>query len=426
MPLLILVVMLVVAGVVIIILQSTQKQVKGRLPEQPINNSTETNLNLSPLYISDGKLFKSDSKIGLRQLESHYIKEMKNRVEKSKKNASWKEGTTWDTSFAQMQGMGERPEGGEVQFTSLVRTSQTQILYFLKSSTFGGLFQYDLENDIELRLLHRQNLDYQDLSPANDKGELLLCAGQADGSFHIAKMGVDGEDYQELSGGDTLDAAPFWVWDKPGHVVYQSQGIARDAEGFIKGISPAVINLLDIETGELQTVFSDSDYDYLKPQVSKNGSLYFIRRPYVMEGHGNSNVLVDVLMFPFRLLRAVFHYLNFFSMMYSQKPLTSAGGPKVNEDAKKLIIKGRRVEAEKALRKAQMVQGVPSLVPASWELICCDQDGKQRVLATNVASFNLCEEDRLLFTNGCGVFYIDNEGKHYKLLQDKLVEEAYL
>ncbi|MFX5595148.1 hypothetical protein ABTD92_21070, partial [Acinetobacter baumannii] len=85
----------------------------------------------------------------------------------------------------------------------------------------------------------------------------------------------------------------------------------------------------------------------------------------------------------FRLLRAVFHYLNFFSLMYSRKPLTSASGPALNADLKEIILKGKRIDAEKALLNENKINGVPSLVPASWQLISRDQQGNETVLAAN-------------------------------------------
>ena len=274
---------------------------------------------LEPLYISDGKLFQRDRQGDIHHIESTFVQDMKARLERDKKLAGWKEGTTWDTSFAQVRGMGERQEDGEVRFASVVRLSQDQLLYFLKSATFGGLFLYDFKTQSEQRLLHRQHLDYQDLSPANDKGEVLLASYQAGFNSHIALMNSDGNNLREVTGGDTLDCAPAWVKNKNNEIVYQSQGIARTAEGYIKGIGPSSINLLNIEDGKLETIFANGGFDYLKPQVSNNGDLYFIRRPYESNHYSNSNALMDVLFFPFSLLRAVFHYLNFLSTVIELK-----------------------------------------------------------------------------------------------------------
>ena len=57
-----------------------------------------------------------------------------------------------------------------------------------------------------------------------------------------------------------------------------------------------------------------------------------IRRPVdkpAVERAGGA--LKDTLLMPFRLLKAVFGYLNFFSMVYGKEPLRSAGGPRTPE-----------------------------------------------------------------------------------------------
>ena len=274
--------------------------------------------------------------------------------------------------------------------------------------------------------MHSQALDYQDLSTANDNEEILLSAQQNGGIANIAIINPSGKDYREVTGGDTMDKSPSWVPSRPNHIVYQSQGLARANDGYIKGVGPAEIAMLDVQSGELESIFADESTDFLNPRVSHNGNLYFIRRPYNAEGYSQSNILLDALLFPFRLLRAVFHYLNFFSLMYSRKPLTSAGGPRVERDPKDLILQGRRIDAEKALRKGIATSGVPSLVPSDWVLIRCNENGIQETLAKSVAAYNLDNDGNIIYTNGCGIFYITPEGRHEKVLEDKPIEDILI
>lgn len=381
---------------------------------------------VAPVFISDGKLFSFGSNQKTNQIESPYVEDMSARFERNKKLAGWKEGTTWDTSFAQMRGMGERHEESNIEFSSVTRFGEKKLLYFLKGAGFGGLFEYCMATGDELRIMHRQNLHYQDLSRPNDRSQVLLSAVEEGGGANIAVTQPKENVFQELTGGDTLDTAPSWVSNRPDQIVYQSQGLARDPKGYIKGVGPAEIILFDIKSGDMNTIFADDNMDYLKPGVSSNGSLYFISRPYDGEGAGQSNYLQDALFFPFRLLRAVFHYLNFFSLMYSRKPLTSAGGPKMDRDIKDVVLQGRRIDAEKALRKRFAVNGVPSLVPSDWLLVRCDEHGNREVLATHVASYSLGEDDNVIYSNGCGIFYITPDGKHKKVTQENVIDQILL
>jgi len=421
-----LVIFVLLFGLVFFVWRQTSNQGSVMSGSARPEASEDISSHINPVYISDGKLFYHSSSNKSIQIESQHVETLKAREEQNKKLSGWKEGTTWDTSFTQMRGMGERHDESNIEFSSVTRSAKGKLLYFLKGAGFGGLFEYCQETNKELRLMHGQSLDYRDLSRPNSEGQLLFSLVQNGSNSNIATMALDAKRYQELTGGDTVDTSPSWVWDRPDHVVYQSQGLARDPDGYVKGVGPAEIILLNTESGDLETIFADDNTDYLRPQVSQNGSLYFISRPYESDGYSQSNIFMDALLFPFRLLRAVFHYLNFFSLMYTRKPLTSAGGPQVHKDAKDLILQGRRVNAQKALRQGYGTKQTPSLVPANWMLIRCDKQGHREVLATHVASYSLGMDDNIIYSNGFGIFYITPQGEHKKVLQDSLIEETLI
>ncbi|MEJ2622033.1 MAG: hypothetical protein P8163_17805, partial [Candidatus Thiodiazotropha sp.] len=174
------------------------------------------------------------------------------------------------------------------------------------------------------------------------------------------------------------------------------------------------------------TVREEDGYDFLQPKVTPYGDLLFIQRPYEPPRYSGSNFLADFLLFPFRLLRALFHYLNFFSLMYSRKPLTSASGPKVQADLKEMLIKGKRINAENALKQETAVNGVRSLVPKSWRLIQRSQNGEEQVLATNVAGYDITNKGQIVFTNGYGLFLLDGSNGTTVVLKEKLITDVAL
>jgi len=80
-------------------------------------------------------------------------------------------------------------------------------------------------------------------------------------------------------------------------------------------------------------------------------------------------MLLDALLFPFRLARAFFDFLNVFSLTFSKKPLTTASGPKVEgPDEKSMFLRGRLVDAEQLLKEQEGKQEDPALVRQHWEL----------------------------------------------------------
>jgi hypothetical protein len=88
------------------------------------------------------------------------------------------------------------------------------------------------------------------------------------------------------------------------------------------------------------------------------------------------------------------------------------------------LIKGKRLDAEAALRSGVALDGVPSLVPASWQLVCRSPQGEEYVLASHVASFDIASDGTILFSNGYGVFALNGGNPPQVLLRDKLIADV--
>lgn len=374
-------------------------------------------------FISGGKLFYQTPAQELRELQSPYVQSVMDRMERSRQLHGWKEGTSLAMSFTGQQ-RHNASQAVQIQATSAQFTDRGSVLYFLKDESFGGLFEYDLAGGTEKRLVHKQNLSLEDLRLSPD-GKRLLCAQHArNGTASIAVMNADGSDYRELTGGDTVDTAPAWVPDQPHLVMYQSSGLARNPAGFVIATGPASIQMADSRKGTLTPVLEDPKQDFLQPRLGPDGSLYYIRRPYEGQRYPAKNIVLDTLLFPYRLLRALFHFLNFFSLMYTRKPLTTASGPALQADIKDILLKGKRFDAEQAIRSGNKLGGVPSLVPASWQLVRRTQKAEEQVLASHVASFDLAPDGAILFSNGYGVFALEDGEKPRVLLKEKLIGDV--
>jgi hypothetical protein len=374
-------------------------------------------------FISNGLLFFRERGGKLQQMHSTYVQEAEDRKERARSRHGWKKGTSF--GFAAGGRMRDfEPVDKPAQVTSAVYEPGGSLLYFLKDDNVGGLFRRDATSGNEIRILLRQNLHLGDLNLSPD-GTLLAASSQSDGPAHIALLSREGDNYREVTGGDTIDSAPAWIADTPNRLLFQSAGLGRNDQGYIVATGPASIQMLNMESGSVAPVLENPRYDYLKPRVCPKGNLLFIRRPFEAPTYGAPSILLDTLLFPFRLLRAIFHYLNFFSLMYTRKPLTSASGPQTQADLKNILLQGRRVDAEKALRSARSVQGVPSLVPDSWELVSRDREGAERILATNVASYDINPEGTIVYSNGRGVFILEEDGQPPRLaVTDELVADV--
>ena len=375
-------------------------------------------------YLSGGKLFVKKPGAEALQVHSEYIQQMLDKKEKNQRLHGWKEETSWGTSFASGGMRHEVQDAVPVKFTGTTFVpGDNKLIYFIADEHFGGLFEHDLESGSEVRLLHRQNLSFEDLHYDPKRDKILCTSRQNNGIANLVEMARDGSNYRELTAGDSCDSSPCWVNDHS--VVYQSQGLARSSHGFIMAYGPASLELLNLETSEVEPVLEDPAYDLMQPRVCSEGDLYYVRRPYKAPTYGNRSLLTDILLFPFRVLRTFFHWLNFQSLMYTNKPLHGAGGPEMKIDAKELTLKGMRIDAERALQRERPVNGVPSLVPSSWELVRRTKRGEETVLARHVAAFTIGHDDSIVYTNGFGVFQLTPNGSA-TIAEEQVVEEVIL
>lgn len=395
---------LLIIGVVVFLLYKMSSSSSTAVEPAPAGESSRPFA-----FLSNGLIFQRRPGGTVEQVHSLYAQEAADKRERARDRHSWKEGT----SFSISAGGGMRnfkPADKPVQATSVARAANGDLLYFMSDDNVGGLFRRVAASGNELRVMLRQHLQLSDLNAAPFGDLVAASARLSDGVSNIVLFKDDGNQYREVTGGDTVDSSPAWIPDAPKKLLFQSAGLARDPQGYIVAQGHASIQMLDMDSGSVSPVLEDPRFDYLKPRVCPAGNLHFIRRPYEAPRYGAGSMLLDTLLFPFRLVRALFHYLNFFSLMYSRKPLTSASGPAMQADLKDIILQGKRIDAEQALRNERAVQGVPSLVPTSWELVRRNRDGEERVLASSVATYDLAPDGTVVYSNGRGVFVLERDG----------------
>ncbi len=379
-------------------------------------------------YLTRGKLFYKHDASPPGQIQSRFGQKIIDRtIEMGQKNE-------WKTKDSGSLFGGGRLWGVDKANVEVVRVNITcaaqgleedEVYFILESDTTGGLFLYDCRNNEERRLFHKENFHAKDLDIHPETGELLCSQYYPNGTANVVLIDKKGGNSSQISEGDSIDEAPSWMPGEERRVLFQTSGVARNADGWSIGRGAASIQALDLDNNRLTPVLENPQYDYLQPRISPDGYMYYIRRPYETPRYSPNTFIGDFFLFPFRLIRAVFHYLNFFSLVYTKKPLKTAGGPEVREeDLKDIVLKGKRIDAEKALRKGIGGKGVPSLVPPSWTLVKRDSNGREEVVARSVVSFSIRKDGAIVYTNGCGVFLLDDQKRSRLIIRDNLIEEV--
>jgi hypothetical protein len=134
-------------------------------------------------------------------------------------------------------------------------------------------------------------------------------------------------------------------------------------------------------------------------------------------------MLKDIFLIPFRLLYAVFQYLNFFSAIYTGRKLTSAGGPKGRDmDMKQMMIWGNLVRAQ---RQANADDENADLVPKSWQLFHRTSAGVEKAVASGVLAYDVNDQGQIVFTNGNAIYLLHPDERKERILTERMIEQVF-
>jgi hypothetical protein len=313
----------------------------------------------------------------------------------------------------------------KINITGVCRgPKEGDLFYSLQSPEISGVLLLKSGGSMEQRLLHTADFRVGHLASQPETGRLAMSILHRGGST-IALMGGDGSGFTELTQGESVDESPHWYPGSQNRIVFQSAGLAQNERGVHVGKGPYSIQALDLDSGSMTSLAEDQQFDLLAPQIAADGTLFFIRRPYQLaQARFNLlRVVEDILLFPFRLIYAFFQFLNFFTMMYTGKPLSKAGpGVQRYADEPRMILWGNLVEARKSLLKTR--EDATGLVPSSWELCRKGPDGNIEVLAKGILSFDLEPSGSLIYSNGAAIYRRTSEGLTARLHKDEMIQQV--
>ena len=382
------------------------------------------------LSIAKGELWMRDGDAAAQAVVSPFAKEVVERDAQSRRNTGWKHAPRDEQTgvIPTASLWGQRGAANAAlappKFLHACRGLDARVLYYVLSvGGSTGLFRQQLDERREVRLFHRSQMVCGGFVFNPHDRRIVMASGDADGTMHLEVYDEDGNRKGDITGGDCVDAAPALVPGQASALVYQSAGVARHPErGHTVATAHSTINRIDYKSGQLDTLLEDERYDFVAPRLHLDGTLYAIRRPVdkpAVERAGTA--LKDTLLLPFRLAKAVFGYLNFFSMVYGKEPLRSAGGPRtpeLDQDIGRLWLHGRMIELSKVRSDPQYAG---NLVPRSWELVRKPAGRALQIVMPHVASFDIAEDGTLLYTNGYDVMAW-RDGQRTPLDRHDLVE----
>ncbi len=364
---------------------------------------------------------------GVDTLRSEFAENARRKAADSVQRNAWKT----QNSGALFMGMGQRDAAAlahEVPafMTGVSAAPGNSLLYSLELSEVAGVFETTRDGKDEKRLFHGNVGGLRDLTR---HPQAAVCAATVSnlkaGTSHVALVGLDGEGVNVLTEGDTVERHPRWVPGQPSTVVFESAGVGRSPDGLFAGLGPSSVQSLDVKSGELKTLAELPDFDLCQPRVDAKGALYFVRRPWRAADAGPSlgQWLLGILLLPVRVVMAVFGWFNFFSMMYTGKPLLGGGNARSREaDLRRMMLWGNMAQARQgALSQAQADELKAVRAPNDW-VLCRRVDGKDEELLKGVATWDLSSDGSILFSDGVDISVRRPDGKTEKLHSDSAVQ----
>lgn len=386
-------------------------------------------------YLAEGRLFLQSAGADAEELVSKFVHDYEERQSKHQKLHGWKgESQVWGEMgmmAPQMAQWNQAATGRRtVKFRSLDHgLTDGELTYLVDFGNMTGLFQYDPKVEQERRLFHRNNFPAQDLSRHPVHGRMAIAIAQEDGTKRIAICEADGCRPKEITFGDSVDEMPRWLHHDTDRLVFQSAGIGRDANGFATVLGPYALQRIDLKSEGIVTVLEDEHFDYLQPTELADGTLFYLKRPY-KPGQRRPDLwteIVDIALIPFRLARAGFYFLNFFSMMFSGQPLRTAGGPQrqAGPDTQLMSLWGQMVDTRKQMQSGKKNDD-QGLVPKDWQLVRRSPTGSEDILASGILTYDVGTSGDILYTNGRHIWLRKPDGSTGKLGTDHFVERVLL
>ena len=356
------------------------------------------------LFISKGRLFRVNGRMPI-EIKCGFVEKYIDNLKEISKKREWKSSGTGAQFMNMAMPFSDTPEDG-INISGI--TTDGDGIYIYSAVFDGNMAIYKSSGkstDDEGVILRKNSVRIFEMDNLPGGKKMLAAGKEGSSEKHIAMIDKEKSELYFITEGDSVDANPSFSRAEPDIVYYDSKGVGVSAQNSFVRFSPCAILRLDLSTGDLDEFIADGAHDYFKPKTDSAGNLYYIRRPY-KENQRKGMDTTDILLIPFKFLKAIFGWMDFFTRRYSGETLNTSG----NNPAKtkqlseeELFIEGNMINVEKNLRENQASgEKYPGLAPKSWELIRRGKDGREHIIKKGVIDYCLAE-DGIYYSNGSNV-----------------------
>ena len=355
--------------------------------------------------------------------ESEYIARYREYVENKNRKDEWKytgEGARFRGDYERFQ---ESRNEKVFAYINGVQWDGESVLYsFTVNDTSGVYRKYVAERAAD----GKENKEDHILTSSDEEilsvhacGKTLAVTVKHGITSSVGLLRSDNAELKTLTDGDVRDANAYFSSARCDTILFDSAGAGMDGDGNYTGkFSPSAICSLNLNTMEISEILRDEKKSFFKPKTAPDGTLYCIERPTKEKKSGS--LLLDIVLFPVRIVQAIAMFLQAFVMIFTGKSLTSATSEGANpargrkDKVSKIYIDGNLIEAEKELKRNKRKKDKEyGFIPLSWKLVKV-QGGATEPVKSGVCDFALAQDGGIYCTNGRHIFYI-KDGKTTKI-----------
>lgn len=375
-------------------------------------------------YMRDGRLFRfadgASAPVSCGAVEQ-YMENLK-QIHRKKE---WK---TQGTGAGFMGVWQEEIDLSDIRPADAVCTPDGRLVYGAVLQQGGAVQRKnpDAPDEAEGLLLRHADCTIHDMAcDAEGKRLALSLSGSGWGERNIAIMPLDANRFRFITEGECRDSNPAFDPDNGDILYYDSCGLAHTGRGLVFG--PRAVNRLNLAEGTLDTVLSDDKHDYFQPRPDGAGGLYCIRRPY-RAGHQGGSGLRDLALAPFKISKALFGWLDFFTQRYGGEPLKTSGANPAKakqQSEEERFIEGNLVKVRQN-KKADPADRHPAAIPDDWELVRTTDNGSQTVLLRGVMAYTPAPDGGVIYSNGRAILLRSPEGAVSLITEARWAEKLRL
>lgn len=359
------------------------------------------------VFLSEGRINILENSC-VKALECEIAETYRERAREIRRNKEWKQSGTGAQFMgsSMFTGVFQEPSIMDIKLpvTGVSRVScecDERLIYAINFETGGGVYYtYTTTDAQDTHIFVNTTTSFYELD-VNSSGVVAVSCANSHIERHISLLDIEKNDFHSITDGECSDCNPRWSRKNENVLYYDSAGIGYDSGGRYAGFGPRSVYKLNVKTGELDEILVGGEFEYVSPYEDADGNLYFIRRPYKPAGGKMS--LKDFLLAPFKFLKAIGGWMDFFSRRYTGEPLNTAGvnPAKANQKSpQQIFIDGNLLESEKNLKlNAATGDKNPGYAPRNWELIVKSPDGEEKILQKSVMSYCVTK-DAIVYSNG--------------------------